>query len=237
MINKKFAVIGLGEMGLVIAKNLAKRGVEVMAIDRDVAIVDSIANDVPLAIALDATDKKALISQNITDFDAVIVLIKDDFEQNLLCCALLLELEVKRVITRVSNPTQERIMKKLGVKETLSIENEMGKVVFELLLNKSIVSCFQLTDDYEVVEVIPPKKVVNQTIFKSNLRQYYNINLITIKKRIINKNPSENDIFENDVEMYKIYGIPDKDMEISASDRLVLFGKKDDIDKFIESNN
>ncbi len=228
MNNRKFAVIGLGDLGMVVAKNLAKRGVEVMAIDKDESIVESIADDVPSAVALDATDKKALLSQNITDFDAVVVLIKDDFEQNLLCSSLLLELNVKRIITRVSNSTQERIMKKLGIKETLSIENEMGEIVFELLLNNSIVACFQLPGEYEVVEVIPPKDVIDTTIREINFMKKYNIKLITIKKAM--------EEIPDEPTRYKVYGMPDEDLEIKDSDRLILFGKKKDIEKFIELN-
>lgn len=53
---KKIAVIGLGQFGMAIAKTLAKKGAEVMAIDRNEAIIEEVADKVDLAVAMDATD-------------------------------------------------------------------------------------------------------------------------------------------------------------------------------------
>ena len=49
--NSKFAVIGLGVFGSAIARKLAKRGADVMAIDESEEKVQRIAQDVPFAAA------------------------------------------------------------------------------------------------------------------------------------------------------------------------------------------
>lgn len=87
MIKNKFAVIGIGQFGRAIAKQLSKEGAEVMAIDSNEAVIESISDKVVYAVTMDATDKKALLAQNITDFDAVVVAIGQNFEQRLLCFA------------------------------------------------------------------------------------------------------------------------------------------------------
>ena len=53
---KKIAVIGLGQFGMAIAKTLSKKGAEVLAIDRDEAIIEEVAEKVDMAVAMDATD-------------------------------------------------------------------------------------------------------------------------------------------------------------------------------------
>ena len=73
MSDQRFAVIGLGQFGSAIAKNLSNRGAEVLAIDLSLEKVEGIKDEVSHAVALDATDKKALLSQNIQDVDAVVV--------------------------------------------------------------------------------------------------------------------------------------------------------------------
>ena len=70
MINK-FAVIGLGQFGTSIARTLAERGSEVLAIDNDLNKVESLKDEVAFSVCLDATDIKALKAQNIEDVDAV----------------------------------------------------------------------------------------------------------------------------------------------------------------------
>ena len=72
MAGNKYAVIGIGQFGKAIAKAISAKGYEVMAIDSDTEIIDNISNDVAYAVALDATDKRALQGQGIEDFDAVV---------------------------------------------------------------------------------------------------------------------------------------------------------------------
>jgi trk system potassium uptake protein TrkA len=82
MAQNNFAVIGLGQFGNAIARTLARRGAEVLAIDSDAETVDNIKEEVSAAVCLDATDIKALRSQNIQDVDGVVVAIGEDFESH-----------------------------------------------------------------------------------------------------------------------------------------------------------
>ena len=74
----KFAIIGLGQFGMAIAKTLSKKGAEVIAIDKDINKIEEIKEFVSYAVSIDATDKQALVNQNIEEMDAVIVAIGED---------------------------------------------------------------------------------------------------------------------------------------------------------------
>jgi len=227
----KFAVIGIGQFGRAIAKVLSSRGAEVLAIDSDLDIISGFSDEVACAVALDATDKKALLSQNIEEFDAVVVAIGSDFEQRLLCSSLLLDLKVKRVITRANGENQRIILEKMGVKEILSPEEEVGIIVAERLLNPSIVSYLQLPDDHRIVEVISPKKCVNRTFGDIDLRDRYKLSLVTVKKEIIFIKDGR------EVSEHHIAGVPDSKQVLESTDRLVIFGRNRDIERFIEINS
>ncbi len=125
---------------------------------------ENIQDEVAYAVALDATDKKALMSQNIHEVDAVVVSIGEDFEAMILCCVMLMELKVKRIIARASGVHQRLILEKIGISEILSPEDEFGIAVAEKVLNPSIVSYLQLPDQYEIVEIKTPKGIANKTI-------------------------------------------------------------------------
>ncbi|HBF89460.1 MAG TPA: potassium transporter KtrA [Bacteroidales bacterium] len=227
---KKFAVIGIGQFGKAIATTLTKHGAEVMVIDRNEEVINNIADEVALAVAIDAIDKKALLAHNITDFDAVVVAIGQDFEQRILCATLLLDLGVKRIITRSIGKNQRIILQKIGIKEILSPEDEVGYIVAEKLLNPNIISYLQLPDDYRIAEIIPPENLLNRTLIDIDLRNKYKINLITIKKQIeIKKN--------NSIEIEQhIIGVPSSETIIKENDCLVVFGTSHDIEKLIEIN-
>ncbi|MFD2516203.1 potassium channel family protein [Pontibacter locisalis] len=226
----KFAVIGLGIFGNSIARTLAERGAEVLAIDYNEEYVEAIKEEVAYAVALDATDLRALEAQNIQDMDAVVVAIGENFEALLITTANLQELNIKRVITRASNKQQRRILEKMGVQEILSPEGEVGKTVAERLLQPSIRTFLPLPDNYEIVEINAPRNVANRSISKISLREKYNLNLITIKRffeEIQDGKPTQ---------VEHIIGVPKADTIIYPSDILILIGKKQDVKRFIDIN-
>ena len=116
---KKFAIIGLGQFGMTIAKTLSKKQAEVIAIDKEIDKIDEIKEFVSHAVALDATDKQALLNQNIQEVDAVIIAIGEDFKSMILCANILVELSIKRIIGRVMGENERLILQKLGITEIL----------------------------------------------------------------------------------------------------------------------
>ncbi len=229
MINK-FAVIGLGQFGNSIARTLARRGAEVLAIDIDVDKVENIKDDVAYAVALDSTDIKALKAQNITDMDAVVVAIGENFEGLLLTTVLLIELGISRLIARAANDQQRMILEKMGVSEILSPEETVGITVAEMLLHPNMRSFLPLPDDYEIVEINTPDRVVYQTVGSIGLREKYNLNLITIKRIYIEDRDGEA------VKVEHIVGVPKSDTVLYETDIMILLGKSNDVDKFVDIN-
>jgi trk system potassium uptake protein TrkA len=106
----KFGVIGLGRFGTRIARTLSQRGAEVMVFDSSAEKVDALRDEVAYAVQLDATDIKALRSQNVHELDAVVVAIGQDFESLLLTTVTLMEMKVTRIIARASTDQQRRIL-------------------------------------------------------------------------------------------------------------------------------
>jgi len=226
----KFAVIGVGRYGSIIAKSLAQKGAEVFVFDMDEEKIDSIKEDVAYAVTLDTTDVKALISQNIADVDAAVVAIGENFEATVLTTVHLLDLGVKRVIARAHGAQQKMILEKIGVKEVLLPEDEIAQVVAERLLNPSILSFLQLPDDYEIAEIKAPKNAVNRTLADIGLRNKYHLTLITIKRAFDEKEGKEM-VKEN-----HILGVPNSETIVYDTDTLIVFGTSKDVARFIEIN-
>jgi len=226
----KFAVIGMGQFGVSIARTLAARGADVLAIDVDLDKIEAIKDEVAHAVALDSTDIKALLSQNIQDVDAVVVAIGENFEGLLLTTVLLQELNVKRLIARAASAQQRMILEKMGVNEILSPEDTVGKTVAEQLLHPNMRSFLPLPDDYEIVEINTPARLVNLTLEDVGLREKYNLNLITIKRVYEEQRGDET------VKVEHIIGVPKGDTVLYETDIIILLGKSQDVEKFVEVN-
>jgi trk system potassium uptake protein TrkA len=228
--DQRFAVIGLGTFGLCIAKDLAKRGAEVLAIDNDEQHIELVKDEVAYAVTMDATDKRALQAQNIGDMDAVVVAIGENFEALLLTTVLCLEMGTKKVIARANSLQQRMILEKVGVHEVLAPEVEVGRIVAERLLNPSLLSFIELPDDHEIAEIRTPPGIANRTLADINLRNRYRLNLITLKREF------ENVVNGEVVKEQHIIGVPGSDTLILEKDTIVVFGNTKDIQRFIEIN-
>jgi len=227
----RFGVIGLGRFGTTIARTLAQRGAEVMVIDNNDATLDTLRDDVAYAVKMDATNLRQLREQNVQDLDAVVVAIGQDFEGLLLTTVTLLELGVKRIIARASTEQQRRVLEKLGITEILSPEDEVGISVAGRLLNPNLVNVFQLPDDYQIVEVKTPAGVCNKTVLQVELRTKYKLNLITLRRAY-----EVTDDLGVRKQEYHILGVPGADTVLYSSDFMVLLGKREDIERFVEVN-
>ncbi len=227
----KFAVIGVGRYGQTIAKRLAEKGAQVFAFDPDEDQIEGIKDDVAFAVTLDATDVKALQSQNLNELDAAVVAIGENFEATVLTCVHLMDLGVKRVIARASGDHQRLILEKIGVTEILTPEEEVAYVIREKLINPNIISFLQLPDDHEIAEIKAPKGCVGRTIDEVGFRNKYEMTLITIKREYwVTKNGE-------DCTEQHIIGVPKSDMAIKEKDTLVVFGTAKSVEKFIEIND
>jgi len=223
MAQRKFAVIGLGRFGSAIAIKLSEMDSEVLAIDIDESVVEGIKDDVTHAVTLDATDVRALKSQNIQDMDAVVVAIGENFQDLLLTTFALQEMEVERIVARSQGPAQRKILEKMGIGEILSPEDEVGNNVAQNLVNPNVLMSMQLPDEHQILEVKAPEKVHNRTLADIGLRQKYEINLVTLMRPNGENEP-------------KIIGVPTADTTIQENDTIVLFGKNNHLKRFIDIN-
>ena len=176
-------------------------------------------------VVMDSTDKDLLLSQNIQNMDAVVVSIGENFQALLLTTFILKELGVKRIIARARGGVQKEILKNIGIKEILCPEDEVGGIIAEKLVNPKVLEYINLEGDYEIVEVAVPKRYEGSTIIETEIRDKYNLNIITILREKEKKGKSES------------IGVPEMNTKLEREDILLLFGKAKDIERFTKINN
>ncbi len=230
MTGRKFAVFGVGKYGSAIARTLAQKGAEVLVFDVSENKIESIKDEVALAVTLDSTDKKALLSQEIRGIDAAIVAIGENFEGVILTTSNLMDMGIQRVIARATGFNQRKILSKIGVKEVLSPEDEVASSISEKLLNPNITAFLELPDEYEIANIKAPNKIANSTLGSLNLGSKYELTLITLKREFEEKQQGDLVVEEH------IIGVTNPDSVIYNTDTLVVFGTLKNIKKFIDLN-
>lgn len=231
----QFCVIGLGEYGFSLAKSLAEQGASVLAIDNDYDQIEEIKKYVAQAVQFDATDPALLKEHGACDADVVIVAIGEVFEPVVLICMELLKANVRRIIARASNDTQETILNKIGIKEVIHPEKDEGRRMATSLVSTSISDFFQLSGDIGIFEIDPPKGMVGYTIKELKIRERYDMSLITIKRQ--KKRDDSHSLYHSDDDYYyEVLGVLDPLTMIRKTDRIVIMGSQESLDKLLETN-
>ncbi|MFH0785599.1 MAG: TrkA family potassium uptake protein [Pseudomonadota bacterium] len=212
---KKYAVIGLGNFGFHAAKALFEDGNEVIAIDTDRVRVQAIDPFATEAIVLNATDKEALRSLGLEEMDAVVVSTGTSISISIMICLYLNELGVKRILAKALDEDHEKILLRVGANEVIHPERDMAIRISRSLSRPNVLDFIPLTDEFDLVQIEPPKEFLNKSLKDLNLRAKHNIHIIAIKK------PAPNaDVL-----------IPPASYKIQPTDTLMILGKTEDLKK------
>lgn len=219
----QFAVIGLGRFGKRLAINLTNAGAQVIAIDKDHALIDQIKAEVTLAVVLDSTDEEALKSQGVDQVDAAVVSIGDSFEDNLLTTVTLKQIGVERVIARATSETRGQILKRIGADDLVNPENESADRWSQRLFTANIKEQLPLGSNFRIIEVPAPAAWIGSDLKTLDLRNTMSLNIILIKR------PTDQSTSEE--EMQFDFLSPTATMPIESGDLLLIVGKDDDLKK------
>lgn len=224
MKKRQYAVIGLGTFGSNIATELSSKGVQVLAIDNDEDKVKELAPFVTHAVVADATEEKALRALEINEIDVAIIAIGESMESSILISVLLRELGVKTIIAKSINSLHAKILAKLGIDKVIYPEREAARKLAESLVSPNIFEEIELSPEYNIVELLAPKKFWGQTIKESELRAYYKVNIIAIKR----PTPIITEDGETDIKI-EMNIAPGADDDIKENDIFILVGKDTDL--------
>ncbi len=181
MKNRQFAVLGLGLFGQSLAMELYDGGADVLAVDSDADLVDSIQGRVTHAVQADATDAEALRQLSLSDFDVAIVTIGTDLKASSVVTMLLKDLGVPTVVAKAQDEMHGRMLKKLGADRIIYAERDMGRRIAHSLLSGNILDYIEVSDDFAIVEISPLASWINRTLGDLNLRRKPGINVIAIR--------------------------------------------------------
>jgi trk system potassium uptake protein TrkA len=212
---KRFAVIGLGNFGFHVAKALFEDGHEVVAIDVDKGRIQAIDPHSTEAVVVDATEKDALKALGLEDMDAVIVSTGTKISTSILICLHLQEKGVKKILAKAVDEDHGKILKRVGATGIIHPEKDMAIRVARGLSRPNVLDFIPLGEDFDLVQVAPPREFVGNSLRDLNLRSKYNIHVIAIKELV-----PENFIL-----------VPPASFVIKDSDILIILGKAEDIKK------
>lgn len=212
---KRIVVFGLGIFGAELAAQLFKKGLEVVAIDKNREVIQKIKDQATKAIVADATDKEILEAIGIREDDVAVISFGEDLSASTLLTLHLKELKVRSIIVKVPNDDHRRILQKLGASEAIIPEREMAVRVAKSIVSPNVLEYLPISEDYTICEIAPPTAFIGKSLAELDLRKARQIQVIAIR----------------DVLSDKLQLVPRASAVIKDSDVLVVIGREEDIAK------
>jgi len=212
---KRCIVIGLGIFGNNIVRELADKGFEVVAIDKNKEAVQRVRDLASKAIVADGTDREIMDQIGLHEDDTVIISFGEDLAAATLITLHLKQLKIQAIIVKAPNEEHKQILEKVGATDVIIPEKEVAIKVARSLISPNVFDYLPLSEDYMITELAPPESFLGKTIADLQLRSQYNVMIIAVK----------------DILTDKVYTLPPANFTVKDGQVLILVGKVDDIEK------
>ncbi|GGM91563.1 Trk system potassium transport protein TrkA [Thermus composti] len=155
---RRVMVIGGGNVGYMVARELLRRRLEVVIVEASLERCQWLSQELERALVIqgDGTDLELLQSEGITEAD-VVVAVTDNDEKNLLASLLAKQLGVRKVITRCSRSETRRLFEQVGIDLALTPRQAAVRAVLDFLGPENVEHVATMDENIELLEVELPE--------------------------------------------------------------------------------
>lgn len=214
MMEKQYAVLGLGSFGYSVALTLENMGCDVLVMDASYEKIQDMSDKVSYAMKADISDPDALQALGGRNLDGVVVAVSESLEASIMATMICKEMGIPLVIAKARDKLQGAILERVGADRIVYPEIEMGSRVAKSLVAREFMDWIDLSNDYSMVEIAVPDKWVGKSLTELSVRERLGINVVGI---IING---------------KIDVTLDPQMPLPEDGILIVIGSNDILEKF-----
>ena len=214
---KRCIVVGLGEFGRTIAVELAKLGVEVLAVDRNPRPVAAIRDDVSVAAVADVREAEVFKELITSRFDLAIIAIGGSLEAAILAAMHLKAADVGEVWAEASEADREEVLRRVGVDQVFSPERDLARRLANRIARQDSADFIPIAEGYGVVDMPAPVWMIGKTLVQLDLRKEMRVMILSIRTA-----------------GGKVTMVPQAGREIKEGDTLLLVGSDEDLLKVRE---
>jgi len=216
---KRFAVIGLGNFGMALARELARLGQKVYAIDANPDKARDAQMHVNQAMVADATELENLVAMGIKKVDAAIVSLGGRMDVATTVVLHLTKLGVPQIVAKALNEDHAEILKRVGATRVIFPEKQAAARAAERLSSRNVLGYLTLSSGFSVVELAPSINIVGKTLEQLDFSRKYGTQVLAVKEIV----PERTII------------APGPDRVIKDSDVLVVMGPEEELRKLKET--
>jgi trk system potassium uptake protein TrkA len=205
---KRIVVIGLGNFGSAVADTLARKGHDVVAVDKSQEAVDRMANRVARAVAGDGTELEMLKDVGCSGADVAVISTGDDVTASVLAILVAQDLGIPEIYVKVISTPHARAVEKLGVTGTVFPERDTGQRLAESLGSMAVLNYVPLSTGFSMQEMAVPRHWIGRSLRELDLRNSHQVSVVAV----------------HDMLRDEVTGVPDPDARLKESDTLFVAG-------------
>ncbi len=208
-ISKKILIIGGGNIGYNLAKNIEEtlEGVRVKIVEKNKERSEYLANELNNTIVIngDGLDEEVLLEANLDEAETVLALTNDD-EDNLMVSVLVEKfakdqknVDDKRTMALINKPNYSLLQSSLKIDDLIDPRLNTVSSILKHVHKGTIENAYTISDgEYEVIEaeIIESSELINKELKDTNLPDQIRIGAVLRDKKVII--PKSNFIFQND---------------------------------------
>ena len=225
-ISKKILIIGGGNIGYNLAKNIEEtlETVRVKIVEKNKDRAEYLANELNDTIIINGNglDEEVLTEANLDESETVLALTNDD-EDNLMVSVLVekfakdkKEIDNKRTMALINKPNYSLLQSSLKIDDLIDPRMNTVSSILKHVHKGTIENAYTISNgEYEVIEaeIIETSELINKDLKNSNLPEEIRIGAVLRDKKVI---------------------IPRSSFTFKKNDRVVFLAKKDSI-SFVEN--
>ena len=190
---KQYVVLGLGRFGISVARTLYSLGHDVLGVDNDEEIVQSLSNELTHVVTADLLDEETFKALGLRNFDVAIVAV-GDLEASMMCTLMLKETGIPFILAKASTSLHGPMQDKIGADKVIYPERDMRLRVGHNLADSNIVDYIELVDNLSIMEIGAPKSMVGKSLSEAEMRRLYNVTVVALRRNgqmLVNPDPHD----------------------------------------------
>lgn len=166
-------LIGMGKFGKTLGEKLLGMGDEVMIVDKNEDVINSLAPRYTNALIANCMSMDNLATMDIPSFDVCVVAIGEDFQASLEITSNLKDCGAKKVVSRAMTEIQRKFLLRVGADEVIYPDADIAEKLAVRLNTENVINFVDLDSQYAIFEIELPKKWLKKTLVEVNPRVNY----------------------------------------------------------------
>ncbi len=208
-------VIGLGAFGIWFSRTMRDMGHEVIAIERDEALVDRQAESCTRVVVGDATDPALLERVAAGDVDAAVIATGEDLSTTILSIMALRDLGVREIYAKVRSTNAARALDRLDVTEAVFPERDAGSRLAHRIVSRAVLDYTPIGEGFSLQEIAVPESWIGRSLLELEPREKLKIQVVAVRDALTGE----------------LAIPPDPAAKLKPSDSLLVAGQDDVLEK------